>query len=90
VPVDGAGGLSSAEAAGLLERFGPNEIPEERRSLLLEIGLRFWGPIPWMIEAAVVLTAVMGRWACGVQEPGRASRGEAVLVDQPAEPAARR
>jgi H+-transporting ATPase len=51
------------EAAGLLERLGPSEIPEERRSLLLEVGLRFWGPIPWMIEAAVVLTAVMGRWA---------------------------
>jgi H+-transporting ATPase len=51
------------EAAGLLERLGPSEIPEEQRSLLLEVGLRFWGPIPWMIEAAVVLTAVMGRWA---------------------------
>jgi H+-transporting ATPase len=63
VLVDGSGGLSSVEAAGLLERLGPNEIPEERRSLLLEVGLRFWGPIPWMIEAAVVLTAVMGRWA---------------------------
>jgi len=63
VPVEGAGGLGSAEAAGLLERLGPNEIPEERRSLLLEIGARFWGPIPWMIEAAVVLTALVGRWA---------------------------
>ncbi len=47
----------------MLEQLGPNEIPEERRSLLLEIGLRFWGPIPWMIETAVVLTAVMARWA---------------------------
>ena len=56
-------GLSSAEAAELLERFGPNEIPEERRSLLLEIGLRFWGPIPWMIEAAMVLAGLMGKWA---------------------------
>jgi H+-transporting ATPase len=55
--------LSSAEAQRLLGEFGPNEIPEERRSLLLEIGLRFWGPIPWMIEAAVVLTAVVRRWA---------------------------
>ena len=63
VAVEGAGGLSSAEAARLLVEFGPNEIPEERRSLLLEIGSRFWGPIPWMIEAAVVLTAVVGRWA---------------------------
>jgi H+-transporting ATPase len=63
VPVEGAGGLSSSEAARLLEQNGPNEIPEVRRSLLLEIGLRFWGPIPWMIEAAVVLTAVVRRWA---------------------------
>ena len=55
--------MSSAEAARLLVEFGPNEIPEERRSLLLEIGSRFWGPIPWMIEAAVVLTAVVRRWA---------------------------
>jgi H+-transporting ATPase len=61
VPASTAG-LSSAEAAGLLEQVGPNEIPEERRSLLLEIGLRFWGPIPWMIEAALVLTALVRRW----------------------------
>ena len=63
VSAEAAGGLSSAEAARLLVEFGPNEIPEERRSLLLEIGSRFWGPIPWMIEAAVVLTAVVRRWA---------------------------
>ena len=41
---DGAG-LGSAEAARLLEEFGPNEIVERRRSLLLEIGSHFWGPI---------------------------------------------
>ena len=29
----------------------------------MEIGSRFWGPIPWMIEAAVVLTAVTRRWS---------------------------
>ena len=56
-------GLSSTEAARLLAEVGPNEIPEERRSLLLEIGSRFWGPIPWMIEAALVLTAAVRRWA---------------------------
>jgi Cation transporter/ATPase, N-terminus len=36
-----AAGLSSAEAARLLAEVGPNEIPEERRSLLLEIGSHF-------------------------------------------------
>ncbi|HZR90809.1 MAG TPA: HAD-IC family P-type ATPase [Gaiellaceae bacterium] len=58
-----ATGLSSAQATQLLEEVGPNEIPEERGSLLLEIGSHFWGPIPWMIEAAVVLTAVVRHWA---------------------------
>jgi H+-transporting ATPase len=59
---DSTGGLSSAEAARLLEQVGPNEIAEERQSLVVEIGSHFWGPIPWMIEAALVLTAVVGRW----------------------------
>jgi H+-transporting ATPase len=58
-----AEGLSSDQAQARLERHGPNEIPEERRSLLGEIGGHFWGPIPWMIEAAVVLTALVQRWA---------------------------
>jgi H+-transporting ATPase len=59
----GAEGLSSAEAERLLDELGPNEVPEERRNLLLEIGSHFWGPIPWMIEVALVLTAVVHRWA---------------------------
>jgi H+-transporting ATPase len=56
-------GLSSAEAADRLERYGQNVLTEERQSLLLEIGSHFWGPIPWMIEAALVLTALTARWA---------------------------
>jgi H+-transporting ATPase len=59
----GSDGLSSDEAARRLAEVGPNEIAEERRSVLLELLSHFWGPIAWMIEAAVVLTAVVGRWA---------------------------
>jgi H+-transporting ATPase len=55
-------GLSSAEAARRLEQYGTNEIPSERRRLLLEIGSHFWGPIPWMIEAALVLTGLVRHW----------------------------
>ena len=62
-PVEGGAGLSSAEAARLLAHVGPNEIAEQRRSVVLEFLGHFWGPIAWMIEAAVVLTAVVGRWA---------------------------
>jgi H+-transporting ATPase len=56
------GGLSGEEAAARLERYGPNALEEKRRSAVRELLSHFWAPIPWMIEAAVVLTAVTGRW----------------------------
>jgi H+-transporting ATPase len=56
-------GLSSAEARERLARFGPNALTEQRRSLLLELLGYFWGPIPWMIEAAAVLSALVRHWA---------------------------
>ncbi len=59
----GGDGLTSVEAARLLAAVGANEIAEEHRSVLLELLGHFSGPIAWMIEAAVVLTAVVGRWA---------------------------
>ena len=56
------GGLSQAEAAERLVRYGPNEIEEIPPSLLLKFLSYFWGPIPWMIEAAVVLSAAAQHW----------------------------
>ncbi|MGB0094260.1 MAG: plasma-membrane proton-efflux P-type ATPase, partial [Solirubrobacteraceae bacterium] len=56
-------GLSREEAAGRLERYGPNALAEQQRSVVLEFLSHFWAPIPWMIEVAVVLTALTGRWA---------------------------
>jgi H+-transporting ATPase len=58
-----AEGLSGEEAAARLERYGPNAIEEQERSVLLELLSHFWAPIPWMIEVALVLTAVTARWA---------------------------
>jgi H+-transporting ATPase len=55
-------GLSDTEAAGRLERYGANALEERRRSVVLELLSHFWQPIPWMIEAALVLTAVTARW----------------------------
>ncbi|MFE9382727.1 cation-transporting P-type ATPase [Streptomyces sp. NPDC007025] len=55
-------GLGSAQAAARRECYGPNAVEEEERSVLREFLSHFWGPIPWMIEAALVLTAVTGRW----------------------------
>jgi len=55
-------GLSSPEAADRLARFGPNEIAEKRRHPLLEFAGYFWAPIPWMIEAALVLSLLARHW----------------------------
>ena len=59
----GRQGLPAGEAARRLEAAGPNAIPEKHRSLLAELGSFFWGPIPWMIEVALVLSAVLRHWA---------------------------
>ncbi len=55
-------GLSQAEAQKRLTIYGPNEIAEKKTNLLLKFLSYFWGPIPWMIEAAVILSAIVGHW----------------------------
>ncbi len=55
-------GLTQAEADKRLAQYGPNEIAEKKQSELLKLLSYFWGPIPWMIEAAVVLSAVARHW----------------------------
>ena len=55
-------GLTNVEAAKRLMHYGPNALPEERVNPLLRFLLYFWGPIPWMIEAAAVLSAVVHHW----------------------------
>ncbi len=55
-------GLSEAEAAERLKQYGPNEIEEKTVNPLLKFLSYFWGPIPWMIEAAVIMSAVAQHW----------------------------
>ena len=55
-------GLTGAEAQKRLVQYGPNELEEKKTNLLLKFLSYFWGPIPWMIEAAVVLSAVARHW----------------------------
>jgi H+-transporting ATPase len=58
----GKGGLSASEAEKRLVQYGSNEIQEKKVNPLLKFLHYFWGPIPWMIEAAVVMSAVIQRW----------------------------
>jgi H+-transporting ATPase len=55
-------GLAQAEAVKRLAQYGPNEIAEKKASALLKLLAYFWGPIPWMIEAALVLSGVVRHW----------------------------
>jgi H+-transporting ATPase len=55
-------GLTQAEAAKRLAQYGPNEIVEKKTNPILKFLTYFWGPIPWMIEAAVILSGVVRHW----------------------------
>lgn len=55
-------GLSSEQARTRLERYGANAIAEHRRGTLAELASFFWGPIPWMIEIAFVLSGILRHW----------------------------
>ena len=55
-------GLTQAEAQKRLTQYGPNEIEEKKTNEVLKFLSYFWGPIPWMIEAAVILSAVARHW----------------------------
>ncbi|WP_158769765.1 plasma-membrane proton-efflux P-type ATPase [Paraglaciecola sp. L1A13] len=55
-------GLTQLDATKRLSKFGPNEIQEKKTNLFLKFLSYFWGPIPWMIEVAVILSAAVGHW----------------------------
>ncbi len=55
-------GLTSAEAKKRLAKYGPNAIEEREESWWHRLFCRFWGPIPWMIEVAAILSALAKRW----------------------------
>ena len=55
-------GLSQAEAQKRLTQYGPNEIEEKETNPFLKFLTYFWGPIPWMIDVAVILSAVARHW----------------------------
>jgi H+-transporting ATPase len=60
--VDPKIGLAEKEISTRRDKFGFNEIVEKKESLLLRFLKNFWGPIPWMIEAAVILSIIDKDW----------------------------
>jgi H+-transporting ATPase len=57
-----AQGLSKEEARQRLKRFGTNEINEKTTRPIIQFLGYLWGPIPWMIEAAAILSLVVHHW----------------------------
>ena len=55
-------GLSQAEAQKRLTQYGPNELEEKKTNPFLKFLTYFWGPIPWMIEVAVILSGAVRHW----------------------------
>jgi H+-transporting ATPase len=58
----GRTGLSSEEVERAHQLYGTNEIPEKKVNPLRKFLGYFWGPIPWMIEAAAALSIVIQHW----------------------------
>ena len=55
-------GLSQADVERYRQQYGFNELPEEKQNPVLKFLSYFWGPIPWMIEFAAILSAVVKHW----------------------------
>jgi H+-transporting ATPase len=55
-------GLTSDEARRRLEQFGPNAVPDTALHPLRRALTKLWAPVPWMLEAAIVLELVLGKY----------------------------
>jgi len=55
-------GLTSEEARRRLEKFGSNAMPDTALRPLRMALEKFWAPVPWMLEAAIVLELVLGKY----------------------------
>src|SRR6266542_6477338 len=55
-------GLNPGQLQERLSKYGPNALPEEKKSALSAFLAYFWGPIPWMIEAAALVALIVRDW----------------------------
>src|SRR5882672_4771680 len=55
-------GLADAEVQARLKQYGPNALVEKQKNAFAALLAYFWGPIPWMIEAAALMAFIVGDW----------------------------
>lgn len=53
-------GLAGSEASARLAALGPNAITEKKTHPLAQFLSRYWGPMPWLLELAILLAAFLG------------------------------
>ena len=58
-----AKGLSTPEAASRLGRYGRNAIEAHTESRWRKLATYFWGPFPWMIEVAALISLLRHDWS---------------------------
>ncbi len=58
-------GLSRAEAERRLKSVGPNAMPDTTAHPLQSALGKLWAPVPWMLEAAIVLEIALGHYPEG-------------------------
>ena len=54
-----ADGLTETEVSNRIRIFGPNEITGKKSNPLLQFLSRYWGPMPWLLELAMVLSIAL-------------------------------
>jgi H+-transporting ATPase len=55
-------GLTQTEADRLLQEYGPNAIPEQRTHTWWVFLHKMWAPVPWMLEASILLELILGKY----------------------------
>jgi H+-transporting ATPase len=60
--VTSKGGLTSDEARRRLAKSGPNAMPDTSAHPMRMALEKFWAPVPWMLEAAIVIELVLGKY----------------------------
>jgi len=58
--VENKEGLTREEVARRLVEYGPNVIAEDKPNPFKLFFKKLWGPVPWMLEATLVLELIMG------------------------------
>jgi H+-transporting ATPase len=55
-------GLTGEEARARLEKDGPNAMPDTSAHPLRNALTKFWAPVPWLLEASIVLETVLHKY----------------------------